>query len=163
MNLKHIVLLPFVITIDHSITFKKETYVNKRSYCWLTGAQFWNLCQIKASWLHLLLVAPTQNDQTDTLWPFCQRWSHLRKVSRAYISVTLHCTLSALTLLILHSGRQRCEPFCCFVNLGRKSHQTVSTTNTVLKKCEPKPSFDSFHCYSGWDVAAVASCLIYTA
>ena len=40
-------------------------------------AQFWNLCQIKGHWLHLLLMWITQHDQTDTLVPFYQqRRSH---------------------------------------------------------------------------------------
>ena len=40
-------------------------------------AELCNLRHMKALWLHFLLVSITQNDQTDTLWPFCQSGSHV--------------------------------------------------------------------------------------
>ena len=56
-------------------------------------AQFWNLCQINALWSHFLLISITQNDQTDTLLPFCQSGSHINYVPR---EVEI-CAIPALT------------------------------------------------------------------
>ena len=49
------------------------------------------LRQIKASWLHFLLVSMTQNDLTDTLYPFCQSRSHTaEKCISCQCSTPLH-------------------------------------------------------------------------
>ena len=39
-------------------------------------AQFWNVGQIKVSWLYFLSVSITQNDQTDTVLTFYQSGAH---------------------------------------------------------------------------------------
>ena len=51
-------------------------------------AQFWNFCQIKGPWLHFLLVSIFQDDQTDTLLPMYQSWSHIHHIK--YTLSSLH-------------------------------------------------------------------------